>query len=114
MMRSQKDGKCLLACPMQFIVAGADRSGNSACGPGFEAADGNGRLKPAPRKTNAHCYNNGMPAIEHLVECALYVDDLDKAEAFYGGILGLSEIARIDGRHVFYQTGAGVLLLFVA
>lgn len=49
-----------------------------------------------------------------LLEAALYVDDLDRAEAFYGGVLGLDRIARADGRHLFYRVGDGVLLLFVA
>ena len=31
-----------------------------------------------------------------ILESALYVDDLDKAEAFYGGVLGLEELKRPD------------------
>ena len=31
-----------------------------------------------------------------ILESALYVDDLDAAEAFYGGTLGLERIARKD------------------
>jgi catechol 2,3-dioxygenase-like lactoylglutathione lyase family enzyme len=50
--------------------------------------------------------------IQHLVEAALYVDDLSKAEAFYGDVLGLHRIAREPGRHVFFQVGQSVLLLF--
>jgi catechol 2,3-dioxygenase-like lactoylglutathione lyase family enzyme len=49
-----------------------------------------------------------------ILESALYVDDLDAAEAFYGGILGLERITRAEGRHVFFRCGDGVLLLFVA
>lgn len=49
-----------------------------------------------------------------ILESALYVDDLDRAEAFYGGVLGLERIARISGRHVFFRCGDGVLLLFNA
>lgn len=48
-----------------------------------------------------------------ILESALYVDDLDAAEAFYGGILGLKRITRAEGRHVFFRCGDGVLLLFV-
>lgn len=55
-----------------------------------------------------------MPVVQHIVETALYVDDLDKAEAFYGGVLGLRRIGREDGRHLFFAVGDGVLLLFVA
>ncbi|KQZ32215.1 bleomycin resistance protein [Mesorhizobium sp. Root552] len=49
-----------------------------------------------------------------ILESALYVTDLDAAEAFYGGILGLERIAKVGGRHVFFRCGAGVLLLFNA
>jgi catechol 2,3-dioxygenase-like lactoylglutathione lyase family enzyme len=31
---------------------------------------------------------------EGILETALYVDDLDKAEAFYGSVLGLEKISR--------------------
>lgn len=49
-----------------------------------------------------------------ILESALYVDDLDAAEAFYGGVLGLSRITRAERRHVFFRCGGGVLLLFIA
>ncbi len=47
-----------------------------------------------------------------ILEAALYAEDLDAAEAFYGGVLGLERIARGGRRHVFYRVGAGVLLIF--
>lgn len=47
-----------------------------------------------------------------ILESALYVDDLDAAEAFYGGVLGLERIGRVANRHVFFRCGDGVLLLF--
>jgi catechol 2,3-dioxygenase-like lactoylglutathione lyase family enzyme len=47
-----------------------------------------------------------------ILESALYVDDLDAAEAFYGGLLGLERIGRVEGRHVFFRCGPGVLLIF--
>lgn len=49
-----------------------------------------------------------------ILESALYVTDLDAAEAFYGEVLGLERIARAEGRHVFFRCGTGVLLLFDA
>ncbi len=49
-----------------------------------------------------------------ILESALYVTDLDAAEAFYGGILGLERIASVEGRHVFFRCGSGVVLLFNA
>jgi catechol 2,3-dioxygenase-like lactoylglutathione lyase family enzyme len=51
-------------------------------------------------------------APQAILESALYVADLDAAEAFYTGVLGLEVIARIEGRHVFLRCGRGVLLLF--
>jgi catechol 2,3-dioxygenase-like lactoylglutathione lyase family enzyme len=49
-----------------------------------------------------------------ILESALYVTDLAAAEAFYGGVLGLERIAGVEGRHVFFRCGQGVLLLFNA
>lgn len=50
--------------------------------------------------------------IEAILETALYAEDLDAAEAFYGGVLGLEKITRVADRHVFYRCGPGVLLIF--
>ncbi|WP_163850694.1 VOC family protein [Pseudooceanicola aestuarii] len=52
------------------------------------------------------------PPLTGLLEAALYAPDLDAAEAFYGGVLGLTQIARVAGRHVFYRVGDMVLLIF--
>jgi catechol 2,3-dioxygenase-like lactoylglutathione lyase family enzyme len=53
--------------------------------------------------------------IQAVIETAIYVDDLDKTERFYHGVLGLPVIAREPGHHVFFQVGAtNVLLAFVA
>ena len=49
-----------------------------------------------------------------ILEIALYVDDLDRAEWFYGAILGLEPISKMPGRHAFFRCGQGVLLLFNA
>jgi catechol 2,3-dioxygenase-like lactoylglutathione lyase family enzyme len=49
-----------------------------------------------------------------ILESALYVDDLDAAEAFYADIMGLERIAKVEKRHVFFRCGEGVLLLFDA
>ncbi|MBS0565658.1 MAG: VOC family protein [Proteobacteria bacterium] len=54
-----------------------------------------------------------MPTIiDGVLEAALYAADLDAAEAFYGGVLGLRRIARGGDRHVFYAAGQTVLLIF--
>ncbi|MGD9913076.1 MAG: VOC family protein [Rhizobiaceae bacterium] len=49
-----------------------------------------------------------------ILESALYVSDLGAAEAFYREVIGLPVIAKVDGRHVFFRCGDGVLLLFNA
>jgi catechol 2,3-dioxygenase-like lactoylglutathione lyase family enzyme len=49
-----------------------------------------------------------------ILESALYVTDLDAAEAFYRDVIGLEKIALVEGRHVFFRCGQGVLLLFNA
>ncbi|WP_312416929.1 VOC family protein [Shinella sp.] len=51
-------------------------------------------------------------ALEGILETALYEDDLDAAEAFYGELLGLQKITRQANRHVFFRCGPGVLLIF--
>ncbi|MBD9451602.1 VOC family protein [Rhizobium sp. RHZ02] len=50
--------------------------------------------------------------LEGMLETALYAEDLDKVEAFYEGVLGLSKISRSGNRHVFFRCGPGVLLIF--
>jgi catechol 2,3-dioxygenase-like lactoylglutathione lyase family enzyme len=47
-----------------------------------------------------------------VLETALYARDLDAAEAFYGGVLGLERIVRVEGRHVFFRCGGRVVLVF--
>jgi catechol 2,3-dioxygenase-like lactoylglutathione lyase family enzyme len=46
-----------------------------------------------------------------VLESALYVTDLAAAEAFYGDVLGLERIAKVEGRHVFFRCGQGVVLV---
>jgi catechol 2,3-dioxygenase-like lactoylglutathione lyase family enzyme len=53
--------------------------------------------------------------IKAVIETAIYVDDLQATEAFYGTILGLPVMGVEPGRHVFFQVGeASVLLAFLA
>ncbi|WP_299843381.1 VOC family protein [uncultured Roseovarius sp.] len=52
------------------------------------------------------------PAPTSALEAALYVDDLKAAQHFYGTLLGLEEIACVEGRHVFFRVGATILLIF--
>ncbi len=55
-----------------------------------------------------------IPEPKGILEAALYVDDLDAAERFYGEILALEKIQRVTDRHVFFRIGSSVLLLFNA
>lgn len=54
------------------------------------------------------------PLLNGALEIALYADDLDACAAFWSGIIGLAEIARVQGRHVFFRCGAQILLIFDA
>ena len=47
-----------------------------------------------------------------ILETALYAPDLDAAEAFYGGLMRLQRIVRVDNRHVFYRLSGSILLIF--
>lgn len=47
-----------------------------------------------------------------ILESAVYASDLSRAEHFYAGLLGLPVLARVEGRHVFFRVGPGVLLVF--
>jgi catechol 2,3-dioxygenase-like lactoylglutathione lyase family enzyme len=56
-----------------------------------------------------------MDEIEGIVETGIYVDDLERAVAFYRDVLGLSLLSREEGRHVFFRVGLRqVLLVFNA
>ena len=49
-----------------------------------------------------------------ILETCLCVEDLGAAEEFYTRVLGLKVYSRGEGRHVFFQCGAGMFLLFNA
>ncbi|RWM96563.1 MAG: glyoxalase/bleomycin resistance/extradiol dioxygenase family protein [Mesorhizobium sp.] len=49
-----------------------------------------------------------------ILESALYVTDLAAAEKFYTDVLGLDLLGKVDGRHLFFRCGDGVLLIFNA
>ena len=53
-----------------------------------------------------------MPKLDAVLETALYVDDLDRARAFYEAVLGL-RLLRADHRMCAFDVGGrSVLLLF--
>jgi catechol 2,3-dioxygenase-like lactoylglutathione lyase family enzyme len=53
-----------------------------------------------------------MPAIEGLLETALYVDDMDRSVAFFRDVVGLSPMMQSERLTAFDTGGQGVLLLF--
>lgn len=52
---------------------------------------------------------DGPPAV---LETALYATDLDAAEGFYRGLMGLDVVVRHLPRHVFFRCAGGMLLVF--
>ncbi|MCA9175072.1 MAG: VOC family protein [Planctomycetales bacterium] len=52
--------------------------------------------------------------INRVLETSLYVRDLDEAKHFYITVLGAEVGSEEHGRHVFFQVGRQMLLLFVA
>ena len=52
------------------------------------------------------------PAVLGTLESSLYAGDLDAAERFYAGTLGLAVVTRQEGRHVFFRVGGSILLVF--
>jgi catechol 2,3-dioxygenase-like lactoylglutathione lyase family enzyme len=54
-----------------------------------------------------------LPKLSGVIETALYVDDLDRARAFYEKVLGL-EALTADSRFIAFDVGGrSVLLLFL-
>lgn len=49
-----------------------------------------------------------------IKETSIYVNDLERTEAFYHQLLGFPVIVRSEGRHVFFRTGNNLLLCFLA
>lgn len=58
--------------------------------------------------------DDAAPPLLGTLELALYAEDLDATARFWTGVIGLTEITRQPGRHVFLRCGAQVLLLFRA
>lgn len=47
-----------------------------------------------------------------ILEACVYAEDLEAAERFYAGVLGMEVVARVEGRHVFFRCGGRVFLVF--
>jgi catechol 2,3-dioxygenase-like lactoylglutathione lyase family enzyme len=59
--------------------------------------------------------NNKGPALTALsgvLETALYAHDLEAAERFYRGVLGLAKILSVPNRHLAFRCQESVLLIF--
>lgn len=52
------------------------------------------------------------PPVNRILETVIYCPDLDAAESFYGGILGLRLGSRSGNRGLFYVVDDSVLLIF--
>ena len=52
--------------------------------------------------------------VKGVLETSLYADDLEAAEEFYVGVMGLKVHSSREGRHVFFRCGTGMLLIFNA
>lgn len=47
-----------------------------------------------------------------ILETALYITDLEAAEKFYTNVIGLKLNSKREGRHLFFNCGKGMLLIF--
>ncbi|MDA7430740.1 VOC family protein [Primorskyibacter aestuariivivens] len=55
---------------------------------------------------------SSTPAITGLLEAALYARDLEAAERFYHGLLGMEIVIHVAPRHIFFRAGNAILLVF--
>lgn len=53
-------------------------------------------------------------SVKAVKETCLYVQDLDKTQAFYHHKLNMPVISKVDNRHIFFRAGNSVLLCFIA
>jgi len=54
-----------------------------------------------------------MPKLNGILETSLYVDDMDRAAAFYEEVLGLATLAKDSRFRAYDVAGRSVLLVFV-
>ncbi|WP_312530057.1 VOC family protein [Paracoccus sp. (in: a-proteobacteria)] len=61
----------------------------------------------------AHEHTPPLPPSQlALLEIAIYAQNLEECAAFWANVMGLREISRQAGRHVFFHAGNQVLLIF--
>lgn len=58
--------------------------------------------------------SSARPQLDGVLETVLYFHDQDRAELFYGDVLGMRLLDREPGRSLFFRAGASVFLLFRA
>ena len=56
--------------------------------------------------------SKGEPGTSGVLETALYVDDLQAAEHFYGDTLGFPKIFSVPGRQLVFRCEDSILLIF--
>jgi catechol 2,3-dioxygenase-like lactoylglutathione lyase family enzyme len=55
---------------------------------------------------------SAIPELAGVLETALYVNDLEVADQFYSGVLGLPKIFSVPGRQLVFRSGDSILLIF--
>lgn len=55
-----------------------------------------------------------IPPAPPILETSVYADDLEAAERFYAGVMGLEVVFRKEGRHVFFRVPGAMLMVFRA
>jgi catechol 2,3-dioxygenase-like lactoylglutathione lyase family enzyme len=61
---------------------------------------------------NTDIETGAAPKLNGVLETAVYVDDLDAADRFYGGILGLPKVFMVPGRQLVFRCQENILLVF--
>ena len=62
--------------------------------------------------SDQHDKSKEIPGTSGVLETALYVDNLQTAERFYGDILGLPKIFAVPGRQLVFRCEDSILLIF--
>ena len=62
--------------------------------------------------SDQHEKSKEIPGTSGVLETALYVDNLQTAEHFYGNILGLPKIFAVPGRQLVFRCEDSILLIF--
>ena len=68
--------------------------------------------RPPASAVRKEPWRKDVPRLNRIVETALYVDDLDRARAFYEDKLGLAPLLRTKTLFAYDVGGSNVLLLF--